>query len=79
VPHETEPRARSLGHRARRALDRGALPGVVPTPSRNPYRALTRIADGRMGQGACPLEATQFSTIARATESRNQIGAALRA
>lgn len=51
VPHQTAPRARLLGHRGCRAFDRGALPGAVPIPSRHPYRALTRIADGRLGPG----------------------------
>lgn len=49
VSHQTAPRARLLGHRGCRAFDRGALPGAVPIPSRHPYRALTRIAEGRLG------------------------------
>jgi len=52
VPRQTKPGARFLGHRAYRAVDRGALPGADPTPSGNPYRALTHIADGHLGPPA---------------------------
>jgi len=49
-PARRSPAPASWGHRACRAFDRGALPSADPTPSGNPYRPLTHIADRRLGR-----------------------------